>query len=356
MLEFKRSKRKIQHPTMKGFYKIENSGCWVNKFGKIWSEKKKKFIIEDASNYKSSDKDYYPQRVLDDGSVRPIHRVVAELFVKKPVTEKPLQINHIDGNKKNYSADNLEWVTASRNIQHAFENGLTSSNIPVLVKDLETGIVHRFYSISECSKYLRVDFRRILYYMEKPRTLPFRKKWDIVKEGNSWNPIPKYNIGKEHRNADKAVVGVKRADKSIVIFANIARASDFTGINGRIIQRRLYRDIHPRTHSCGPKVPELDWVFFYHKNNQETENRIKDILKEPIRLSDFKIIETRRMNNLKNYKPALPVEVIVEETGEKTMYKSLRLFCEEKSFNYHQVKTSVRIKQYYKGYKIRYLK
>ncbi len=344
------------HPTMKDFYNIKNTHCWINKFGKIWSEKKKEFIIEDAFNYNSKDKEYYPQRVLDDGSIRPLHRLVAEMFVKKPRNDDSLQVNHIDGNKKNYSYTNLEWVTPSENIQHAYKTGLTSINIPVLVKDLENNRIYHFYSISECSKFLKVDPRRVIYYMKKLRKIPFRKKWDIIQEGNPWNPIPKSNVGKEHRNADKAIIGIKKSDKSVVIFANIARAADFTGINKRIIERRLYRERHPTTYTCGPKLSNLDWIFFYYTNIKEASDKVKNILNEEVDLTSIKEIKTNRMNNLKNYKPPAPVEVINEKTGYKSKYRSLRLFCEEKKLNYEIARKLVRIKGFYKEYKIRYLK
>lgn len=51
-----------------------------------------------------------------------IHVLVAKHFLPNPYDHK--QVNHKDGNKENNHVDNLEWVSASQNIQHALETGL----------------------------------------------------------------------------------------------------------------------------------------------------------------------------------------------------------------------------------------
>lgn len=38
-----------------------------------------------------------------------------------------LEVNHIDGNKKNNKLENLEWCTASENQIHAFKTGLNKA-------------------------------------------------------------------------------------------------------------------------------------------------------------------------------------------------------------------------------------
>jgi len=53
-----------------------------------------------------------------------VAREVACAFIGEPKSKQ--QINHIDGNARNNQVDNLEWCSASHNIQHAFYNGLVS--------------------------------------------------------------------------------------------------------------------------------------------------------------------------------------------------------------------------------------
>ena len=97
---------------------------------------------------------YKRVRVLD--RMLNIHRLVAEAFVPNP-SGKP-QVNHKDGDKSNNSYLNLEWVTASENVQHAFDTGLkvqksgAGHQRAVRVKCIDTGVVYG--SISDATRAL----------------------------------------------------------------------------------------------------------------------------------------------------------------------------------------------------------
>ncbi|WP_052427413.1 NUMOD4 motif-containing HNH endonuclease [Neobacillus niacini] len=56
-----------------------------------------------------------------------LNRIVCEVFNGKSPSKKH-QANHLDGNKKNNRADNLEWTTAKQNSQHAVANKLRRIN------------------------------------------------------------------------------------------------------------------------------------------------------------------------------------------------------------------------------------
>ncbi len=67
-----------------------------------------------------------------DGMIKKftIHRLVAACFCE--MSHGGIQVNHIDGNKVNNMASNLEYVSASDNMKHAYRTGL--NNITELKK------------------------------------------------------------------------------------------------------------------------------------------------------------------------------------------------------------------------------
>ncbi len=61
-------------------------------------------------------------RVSIGGRTESLHRLVANHFIPNPLGRK--EVNHIDGDKANNHASNLEWCTRSENMKHAYANGL----------------------------------------------------------------------------------------------------------------------------------------------------------------------------------------------------------------------------------------
>ena len=89
-----------------------------------------------------------------------LHRIVAQAFIPNP-DNKP-QVNHIDGNKDNNAASNLEWVSNIENAHHAIRNGLwenvyaaslranyTKRRPIIAIKD---GVITEFDTIGEAER------------------------------------------------------------------------------------------------------------------------------------------------------------------------------------------------------------
>jgi hypothetical protein len=52
-----------------------------------------------------------------------VHRLVLKAFGGSPLTPDH-EVNHIDGDKTNNHISNLEWMTKSENVKHAWKTGL----------------------------------------------------------------------------------------------------------------------------------------------------------------------------------------------------------------------------------------
>ena len=97
------------------------------------------------------------------GNFKKVHRLVAEKFIPNP-ENKPC-VNHINGDKTDNRVENLEWVTRSENMQHAYDNGLMND---------------RNGENNPASKLSRKDIQTIFYL----KGLGWRQV-DIAKEVNT---------------------------------------------------------------------------------------------------------------------------------------------------------------------------
>nr|DAH15328.1 MAG TPA: homing endonuclease [Caudoviricetes sp.] len=92
-----------------------------------------------------------------------VHSLVANAFITKPDSKKPLEINHIDTNRKNNCADNLEWVTHEENVAHSVALGHYSVHsgekngrcVPVTVCTMDGDEVKSFSYLAQCAEWLK---------------------------------------------------------------------------------------------------------------------------------------------------------------------------------------------------------
>lgn len=97
---------------------------------------------------------------------------------------KPLHVNHIDGNKLNNSLYNLEWVTMSQNMRHAYSKGLLvdqvgENNAFSKITNKQASdiciLIERYYNNSEISKKLNISIDII-------RTIREKRAWVVISQ------------------------------------------------------------------------------------------------------------------------------------------------------------------------------
>jgi len=130
-------------------YQIDTNGIVYGQRGKILStfENKKGYVL-------------VPFCINNHKYAKQVHRLMAKQFLQPPQSYN-MQVNHLDGNKKNNHVENLEWATQEENIQHAKNvlhvmNG-NGNNRKICAKNKNGYIIYTFSSIIEAARFFCKD-------------------------------------------------------------------------------------------------------------------------------------------------------------------------------------------------------
>jgi len=108
-----------------------------------------------------------------------IHRLVADAFLVKKKNKNI--VNHIDGNKTNNKATNIEFCSASENTLHAHANNLINQyKIRVNQYDLNGIFIKSFESITDASKETNTKYDNIIEVCKNKRDSANNFKWKYI--------------------------------------------------------------------------------------------------------------------------------------------------------------------------------
>ncbi len=93
--------------------------------GRVYSNLTRKFLKFDC--YGSYAK--VTLRIEGQAKRFSVHRLVAYLFCNPPANYSKLEVDHLDNNHFNNSAENLEWVTPKENNRRAREKGVNDVSL-----------------------------------------------------------------------------------------------------------------------------------------------------------------------------------------------------------------------------------
>ena len=91
-------------------------------------------------------------------------------------------VNHIDGDKLNNNAKNLEWISNSKNTQHAYDSNLYRSTYRCGVKAIHkiTGEEFIFKSIRSCANELGLNRKTITSILKGKKANNYDYKFEYI--------------------------------------------------------------------------------------------------------------------------------------------------------------------------------
>lgn len=166
------------------------------------------------------------------------HRALAMIFIKCPGNFSDYVVNHKNGIGSDNSINNLEWVTYSENMRHAYASGLCGNMRAVEIKLTLTGEIIEFKSASECGIYLNQDSGHMASLITRAngrihRGLKCALRWKDKE-------IPWSNDCMKHAILEQ-YYAYHVGDKNLYISTSIIELSKNTGCSDSVISAYLRR-------------------------------------------------------------------------------------------------------------------
>lgn len=263
-------------------------------------------------------------------SVPHAHRLVALAFHHKPIGKD--FVNHLDGNKSNNRPENLEWVTASENLVHAYQTGLRTDNYFLTLFDYMSEESLDFYSLNELARYLRHNPSSVSEYLKTRRKHLYKGRYIIAHAGESIDEL-RSNI---NQTVNKTIHAVNYDLKIQYYFESQMAAAFHFGLQ----KHKVFSLLNAKTEKG--RVWN-GWRFTYL--SEEIDESIEFIKDKP----KAQVVTPTR-------KPK-PILVTNKKTGETKQWESTQSFGDSINVKKNTIQKAVLINAGdYKDYNITYLK
>lgn len=205
-----------------------------------------------------------------------VHRIVGLIFVKKPdeykdIPFEDLEINHKDTNKTNNSYDNLEWCTTYDNMVHAWENDLVKTNKIVLAKNITTGEITRFFSISKCAEYFKINHGLLGEHLNSNsagRVIKNDHVFMLESPEVIWPKLIATQTGYYDFTAQSTFVFINKFKGNVLLFSSLPEACSWLKLNINILKNNKS--------AYGIEKPTNGWI--YVRLNEFLDNPIEKYL------------------------------------------------------------------------------
>lgn len=229
---------RLQNRLMPGFCYIPGYTRYlINRQGQVISAAKGDFLspYEDANGYMM----FGVQPDVGKRTIVGMHRLLALAFLYYTHNVDSLDVNHIDTMKANNVLPNLEWVSRQRNNKHAHENGLNNSQA-VLVRDVITNEVTRYYSSEECGRVMGMSGGAIRLRAVSADGKVFAGLYQFKLEGDTTPWVIHESVDQyDHVLLAKPVYMESIKTGESLTFPSIKAAAHFFSVSHQVIQYQL---------------------------------------------------------------------------------------------------------------------
>lgn len=216
---------------------IGYSSTYVNRFGEVGRlYSRVGFQLLRQHEAKTTNGTYlnvFLRRMRDQRTVSVgVHQLVATAFVEGPPSDgKTYEPNHKDGNKHNNRAENLEWVTRSQNVLHAYRTGLSKNGVRMTATDVLTGEVIKTNTLSDMARVFKITRPTLTHLAANHRTVPWGGRWVF-----SFDPSSDDKVNRHQR---RAIMMKDYETGEVTICADSIRAQLLTGVRACTIRLRV---------------------------------------------------------------------------------------------------------------------
>lgn len=224
------------YPELQTYYAISN-------YGRVYSAKTGKYVKlrkkRKGNNYVSVRLSATDKDGKNTKKEVPIHRLMMAIFYPVENMEN-LQVNHIDGVKYHNTFDNLEWVTPSENIRHAYDNNLVTileaENSPYT--NYTNEMINNICKLFMTGKYSKKEIAEIV-------GVPIHIVRNVtVKDGN-WKKITsKYDFSKRPMFRKSKKFTIQDIERMCQYFCDYPR-DDEQSVRGYLIECANVLNIKP---------------------------------------------------------------------------------------------------------------